>query len=709
MNRIININLGGLPFTIDEDAYQHLSRYLKSISNYFQGAEGLEEVTEDIEDRFAELLLEKLGKRKIVALADIEEIIKVMGTPEDFGADPIEATVPGSSKPGRRLFRDGENLVIAGVCSGLASYGGMHSPTLIRILFVLLAFIGGLGVVIYAVLWSVLPIATTPSDKLAMRGEPINLENLGKAFKKQKASTRKQLFLPFRIIAFVFKKISSIIAKIYKIMLKIFKPFLILIGIILIIALTIAWLASLFGGFYVYPHLNHFLSNDAFESQVVLTNILLFVGIPIIGLLLVIIRLAFKIRISPNLGLSLFLAWLANLGILAFSVITTAKDFSAGYERTDDFQFGSKENLTFQFLEDNYTHNILFALGPDLVTDGDRIINSFVHIHLNKSNDEHFHCQQRIQSRGGDMEQAQINAEKIGNLIEQEGNQVSFRPYFILGEADKFRAQSVEFDLHIPEGKPFKISGNLWDFSPHGELSLDHIYKTHRFDQALVKREGNHLICINCNNAKAKSYDLSWKEFQQLRIDANVITQIEQGTDYKMTLITDPETKGKLEFNQEDALLSIQQKEGSNLGYAELFIRMPTLSDLEIHTSEWAKIEGFEGPQFSLQSKKGTIRLDNFQLDNFSMELFEKAEVSLQNGEFGRFSFHLRDESKIKCSYHVKFDNVYAELDDESYARILHADTLFYRENHERAQLAGTHYRQIIDLSKLAPENDDAL
>ena len=118
MNKVFNINLGGYAFTIDDNAYQHLSGYLKTIHHHFQDSEGYEEITSDIETRIAELFQESLGNHPIVTLKMVKEAITIMGTPEEFGADPMEDikedTTTRSSqtgnkeqyKTGKRLMRD---------------------------------------------------------------------------------------------------------------------------------------------------------------------------------------------------------------------------------------------------------------------------------------------------------------------------------------------------------------------------------------------------------------------------------------------------------------------------------------------------------------------------------------------------------------------------------------------------------------------------
>ena len=128
MNKVLNINLGGYPFTIDEDAYEHLKVYLETIHRHFEDSEGYDEITTDIEARVAELFQENLGDRPIVALQNVKDAILIMGTPEDFGAEGIEedgdvkTQKKAKYKTGKRLFRNPEVELIGGVCSGVTAY-----------------------------------------------------------------------------------------------------------------------------------------------------------------------------------------------------------------------------------------------------------------------------------------------------------------------------------------------------------------------------------------------------------------------------------------------------------------------------------------------------------------------------------------------------------------------------------------------------------
>ncbi|MEM8906507.1 MAG: PspC domain-containing protein [Bacteroidota bacterium] len=189
MNKVFNINLGGYPFTIDEDAYSHLSNYLDTIHQHFLSSDGYEEITADIENRIAELFQEKLNGRAIVTMKDVREAIIVMGTPEDFGAAPIDERTASSGKTdyrtGKRLFRNPEDEVVGGVCSGIAAYFGIEDPLWVRLLFVLITLSGGFGIPVYLILWAILKKAETASDRLAMRGKSINVSNIGKIVEEE--------------------------------------------------------------------------------------------------------------------------------------------------------------------------------------------------------------------------------------------------------------------------------------------------------------------------------------------------------------------------------------------------------------------------------------------------------------------------------------------------------------------------------------------
>ena len=195
MNKIFNINLGGYPFTIDDDAYVKLDKYLITIRRHFSTSEGCDDIIADIEIRIAELFNEQLKGQPIVGMREVEKMISVMGTPEEFGATAEEDISDRDSNSssesrsrgystGKRLFRDPDEKVIAGVCSGLAAYFGIEEPVWIRLFFFLLLFTG-FAPIIYIVLWIAIPEAKTSGDKLGMRGEKIDVSSIARKVEEE--------------------------------------------------------------------------------------------------------------------------------------------------------------------------------------------------------------------------------------------------------------------------------------------------------------------------------------------------------------------------------------------------------------------------------------------------------------------------------------------------------------------------------------------
>ena len=181
----MTVNIGGRVYHIDDDAFEVLNDYLSRVKKELSKDEGGSEIYEDIENRIGELFNDRLrDNRQVITLSDVKEIIDVMGQPEDIsgGREGEDRKKGGSSY--HRMFRDPDNRIIGGVCSGLAAYWRVD-PTIVRIIFVILSVFGMAGVLIYLILWIILPEATTVAQKLEMRGEPVNLSNIGEFFRQE--------------------------------------------------------------------------------------------------------------------------------------------------------------------------------------------------------------------------------------------------------------------------------------------------------------------------------------------------------------------------------------------------------------------------------------------------------------------------------------------------------------------------------------------
>lgn len=194
MKKTFSVNLGNLVYNIDEDAYLLLKEYLDRIEAYFQDEKDQEDILNDIEGRISELFSENLGTSKqVVTLKDVEKVISIMGDPEEISGGTEEKqketfTETYYTRP-KRLYRDPDNRIIGGVSGGLGAYLNTD-PVIIRVLFVVLCLLGLSGLLIYIIMWIVVPEARTTAQKLEMRGDPVNVSNIGKFVKDEFESVK---------------------------------------------------------------------------------------------------------------------------------------------------------------------------------------------------------------------------------------------------------------------------------------------------------------------------------------------------------------------------------------------------------------------------------------------------------------------------------------------------------------------------------------
>jgi phage shock protein PspC (stress-responsive transcriptional regulator) len=194
MKITVSINLGGYSFNIDEDAYAELKRYLKNLELHFAGEESSSEILSDIETRMADLFRTKITSYKqVINIEDVGQVISVLGTPEDISDNDGPSARDKFSSPGyHRMYRDNEHRIIGGVCSGMGVYWDID-PVIVRVIFIALILAGGIGAIVYLILYIVLPEAKTTAQKIEMKGNPVNIHNIKDSVKKEFDTVRKNM------------------------------------------------------------------------------------------------------------------------------------------------------------------------------------------------------------------------------------------------------------------------------------------------------------------------------------------------------------------------------------------------------------------------------------------------------------------------------------------------------------------------------------
>ncbi len=344
MKKAIKINLHGIIFHIDDDAYEKLKTYLDTIGRYFSNKQESDEIIKDIESRIAELFQERISaETQVITLKIVNEVIDIMGNPEDI-ADTGEGGEESRSfhesySTSKRLYRDSENSVIGGVCGGLAAYFAVD-PVIFRILFVIFFFAGGASILVYVILWIVLPKAETAAQKLEMRGEKVNVSNLEKKIREEYDNVKENVKenVSRATSSETYKKAQSGASDFFevlgKILLVFIKVILIIIGTSLVIAgigILIGLITLPFVGIHMFPFDSYNFSlgdilipfTDPVSVTLLTIAVTLLILIPISAMIYGLVRIIFNIKTrNKGLGIGALVLWLVCLfsiiGIVAF-------------------------------------------------------------------------------------------------------------------------------------------------------------------------------------------------------------------------------------------------------------------------------------------------------------------------------------------------------------------------------------------------------
>ncbi|MFV8373978.1 PspC domain-containing protein [Flavobacterium sp. LB1P62] len=527
MNKTVNINLGGMFFHIDEDAYQKLTRYFDAIKRSLSNSSGHDEIIKDIEMRVSELLNEKQKSDKhVVGLKDVDEVITVMGQPEDY---IIEDELKGSqtysdntNRRSKKLYRDKEKGMIGGVAAGLGHYFGIDAVW-IRIVLLLLVFAGfGTGILAYIILWVVTPEAITTSEKLEMTGEPVNISNIEKKVREEFESVSgkiknvdydkygNQIKTGANRIGNSF---GDFIMTVFKVFAKFLGVILIITGIATLICLLIAVFTLGSSNFIDVPWQSFIEAGNFTDYPIWSFGLLMFfaVGIPFFFLTL----LGFKL-LSPNIK---SIGNIAKYTLLALWIIAIAILISIGIKQASEVAYEGKtvqketinlmptDTLYVKFrYNDYYTKSINERENFKFVQDSantELIYSNNVRFQILHTDEKLPFIQIEKMARGKSFQDAKKRAEKIKYTIKIEGNHLILDNYLLTEVTNKFRDQEVEIFLYLPEGTLLKPDSSVQDYDSSDDSFFNLHYSS---DNYIYKVENSQIKCLNCP-ADENEYD----------------------------------------------------------------------------------------------------------------------------------------------------------------------------------------------------------
>ena len=488
MKKTFTANLNGTVFHIEEDAYDQLQRYLANIRAKFSGSGEAEEIMADIEARIAELFNERLQGRQAVSMADVDHVKQVMGQPEDYvdsDTGPADGhssrTSAGTDGPrkGKRLFRDMDDRWVGGVISGLANYFGTD-PLWFRIAFIVVLIAGwGSPVVLYFILWAIVPQAASAAERLEMRGEPVTVDNIKRVFEEgtervkaggeRVAQEAKEFSRNWGTRSRASgSRAGDIIVKLIGVGLVLF-AFSLLLGLVtgLIGGSVSLWHATWSSDNLGLIDLGGYVFNS--PAQAVWFGICLFIvfALPIVGIFLAGFRLLLGTTAPKWLSWSITFVWMAALVWMIVICANLANDFhrktTVKKEVTLEQPAGNTLYLDMLQPQDSllngygwgmkYKHGWLRTDLNGIHVENGIISGAWGKLDVQRSPDSLYHLTVLREARAGSVKVASARAERTGFDYRQQDDVLELSSVVRFAAEDKVRAQDVRFIIQVPLGK----------------------------------------------------------------------------------------------------------------------------------------------------------------------------------------------------------------------------------------------------------------
>ncbi len=586
MKKVININFQGRVVPIEETAYEELKKYTDSLRRYFAREEGRDEIINDIENRIAELFMERLKNRPggCIMDSDINEIIASIGRPEDFDGegspeneqDTASTGSYSSTEPRGSLYRNENDKVLGGVCSGIANYLRID-PTVMRIIFALFTLAWGSGFLLYIILWIVLParsmnqqvrrrlyrnpdekvlggvcsgiasyfnigvwiprlvfvmpfiagilgnifghsgvfndfpdvvfgsfggtlfvtyiilwivvpMATTASEKLEMRGEKVDLESIkatvqeelqgvkgraekiGEEFKQRASNFGDEVREGAQYVAGQAAPVArSTGATVGHAIGVLFKAFFLFIAGIIVFALFVALMAMIFSGVGLFP-LKNFMLDGFWQNSMAWGTLILFIAVPIIAAVVWLIRSITGMKSKNNylgyiFGTLWIFGWVCAITLIGlvtrqFKRVGNVKEEVVMTQPSNgklSVDLGAANGRFYNIMWFDESDNEL----PALSADEDSMLLNTIRVRVLKSKDTQYHASILKLSRGNSPLAAEQTASQISFPIKQEDSVLYLPKGFAISKESKFRNQQVLVILEVPVGKAIRMDRSI--------------------------------------------------------------------------------------------------------------------------------------------------------------------------------------------------------------------------------------------------------
>jgi len=514
MNKTIIININGTVFHIEEDAYEVLKAYMTDVKRHFMDSADSLEITTDIENRIAEMFTNILAQdnKQVIVEQDVRSVITQMGTVEDFES-ATEAPQPDNGNnfyqgtENRRLFRDNEDHLIGGVCAGIANYFDIQKVW-VRLAFAIAFVFFGTGLAIYIILWVVIPKAVTRADRMAMKGERLDLQGFKRNFEDEINHVRGTVTAlgndakPFvyktrDFMGDFFNHLRIFLNGAGQLLLKLAGLIIMLVCIGFIIALIVTVFTFFaYGRDNIYHLFPFSIVNRQYSVPFILGSFLV-LALPLLGIIMLTANIVFKrVTINRSAGFTLLIVWIAAVCVVIYYSIKVVAEFrSEGsisqtinvkpnanntyYLKLNTVRYLSSEDSTRLDIKHGFAGKTIVDNDDDDFSDNGSPDNMRINI-------EHSDIPQpllieTISARGRDYANALMNARNTSYQFIQTDSVLAFDRRIKLLASKTWRGQEIQLTLKVPLNTKLIIDRKLNRYQE--DIDLDDCWRLNKLNE----------------------------------------------------------------------------------------------------------------------------------------------------------------------------------------------------------------------------------
>jgi len=552
----------------------------------------------------------------------------------------------------KKMYRDSEKKVIGGVAGGVAAYFGADIA-IIRLLFVGLIFAGGLGLILYIILWIAVPEAKTITEKMKMQGEAVTLSNIESSVKRglnekegQEESTLAKIILfPFRLIAMIITAIANLLGPIFRVGVDVLRIMIgvviTLIGISLILSLILAFGVAL-GLFHVpswtifseWPVEASGFPIEAFRNAFPTWSIIsAFLAAFIPCLFITLLGnsvIAKKIVFNTYVGWSLFILFFISAAFLSVNIPRMIFAFKEEGEHKVEqvFTLSGKTAV----LKINET-----GMDEYNVTD----------LNIRGYDGKEVKLIERFGAQGNTRKAASENAQMIEYNVASSDSTITFDSNIKFKKDAKFRAQRLKLELYVPYGMPFVVAEDLWRLiNINGNY---YRYHSDDGDETWKITEENGLECITCESESPSQKTFSesaigndefgLRDFNSVDVNGLFDLKIQRGDKYAVEMTGSEKAKRHYNISVEGETLVIDYDDNSkefwkrnfsNESKIKLTITMPSFRELDAKGAGDLKIRGFDEEEVDISLMGAVAAEGEMDVRNLTIDMTGATQLELK-------------------------------------------------------------------------------